>query len=310
VQEGEFDYRIIDDGIVRIQHITGPGTDLNVYVIGKPGEAALVDAGFARSMPGIIDTLQRNGWKSEDFTALIITHEHADHFGGSCAFVEWAARAVPMVHPAACWPIESGSGCAAAAGTTPGRDEPAGGAADSAASLRIGSLLRDGDELQFADKTFRVLHTPGHAAGQIVLYERQRRIAIVGDLIQGAPASKTWFGLYVDPVAQVASLQRLADLQPRMLLMGHHPVVPAEQVQANIDAALRRVEAVESAVMEAVQQGLSETDAIARAAFGSVMGWSIDAVPSYVLSTVRAVLNSLQCRGKVRSEHVERWLPA
>jgi len=44
-------------------------------------------------------------------------------------------------------------------------------------------LLNEGDELKLGDKTLKVLHTPGHSPGSIVLYSPEGKVAVVGDLI-------------------------------------------------------------------------------------------------------------------------------
>jgi glyoxylase-like metal-dependent hydrolase (beta-lactamase superfamily II) len=50
---------------------------------------------------------------------------------------------------------------------------------------RVDCLLRHGDRVPFKDFELRVIHTPGHTAGHIVLHEAESDLLITGDHIMG-----------------------------------------------------------------------------------------------------------------------------
>ncbi len=45
----------------------------------------------------------------------------------------------------------------------------------------VDELVRDGNELQFGDRTFEVIHTPGHSTDSICLYCEEERVLFAGD---------------------------------------------------------------------------------------------------------------------------------
>ncbi len=69
-------------------------------------------------------------------------------------------------------------------------------------------ILRDGDVLELGDLRFRLLATPGHSPGCVVLVEETHGEALVGDLIFAQGIGRTDFPRS-DPAAMVRSLERI-----------------------------------------------------------------------------------------------------
>jgi glyoxylase-like metal-dependent hydrolase (beta-lactamase superfamily II) len=74
--------------------------------------------------------------------------------------------------------------------------------------------LRGGETIDLGDRTFAVIHTPGHSPGGITLFEERTGLALVGDAIYAG-------ALYAqlddsDPTVYRATLARLAELAPSM----------------------------------------------------------------------------------------------
>lgn len=53
--------------------------------------------------------------------------------------------------------------------------------------------LNDGDTVGFGEVTLEVLHTPGHTPGHIIFFDRQTRIALVGDVLFQGSIGRTDF---------------------------------------------------------------------------------------------------------------------
>ena len=53
--------------------------------------------------------------------------------------------------------------------------------------------LEDGDVLELSDVKFNVLHTPGHTPGHVVIYNKDMKIAFVGDVIFRGSIGRTDF---------------------------------------------------------------------------------------------------------------------
>ena len=107
----------------------------------------------------------------------------------------------------------------------------------------VARVLHEGDEIA----GFRVIHTPGHTPGQIVLFREEGRVAIVGDVLNGMNLATGWPGLYEPPaflcsdVAQNRrSIRRLAELEPRLLCFGHGPPL---RDMTKLDRLLKKLDA-------------------------------------------------------------------
>ncbi|HVX30262.1 MAG TPA: MBL fold metallo-hydrolase [Nitrolancea sp.] len=96
---------------------------------------------------------------------LVITHHHWDHIGDGAALA--SALNVPVAaHPA----------------SVPFLERPAGGPVPIA-PITVDRLLNDGDSVEIGSLHFQVLHTPGHAPGEITLYTAEHRAMFGGDTL-------------------------------------------------------------------------------------------------------------------------------
>ena len=172
------------------------GFEVNVYVVHAPEGDVIVDAG---AEPGKILGAIRG-----PVAAVLLTHAHADHIGALDAVLS-ETNAPFYVHPDA------------AEATGVGVYEP----------------LDEGQELELAGETFRVLHTPGHAVGHVTFVVG--RDQIVGDLILPGSVGRTdvdgasWEEIEV-------SLRKVMPLweDETRLHAGHGPVMLArEELETN-----------------------------------------------------------------------------
>lgn len=82
-------------------------------------------------------------------------------------------------------------------------------------------ILEDGDMVDLGDRTFEVIHTPGHSPGEIMLYERATEILFSGDTIYDGPLIDDAY--HSDVPAYIATMKRIADLPVRVVHGGHFP---------------------------------------------------------------------------------------
>jgi glyoxylase-like metal-dependent hydrolase (beta-lactamase superfamily II) len=59
------------------------GTDNNWVLVADGDEVTLVDAGFPGDLPRALASLERIGRAPGDVRAIVLTHAHPDHLGGS-----------------------------------------------------------------------------------------------------------------------------------------------------------------------------------------------------------------------------------
>ena len=88
---------------------------------------------------------------------------------------------------------------------------------------------------------FQVIHVPGHTPGHLMLWEPQRRVALIGDALNGATQidrEGAWTAPppYTDRDLQLASIETLRALQPAILLTAHYPVMTGDEITQFMDA--------------------------------------------------------------------------
>jgi hydroxyacylglutathione hydrolase len=170
-------------------------------------EAAVVDPGSKEVLEDIEDTVDR---ENLNVVYVINTHEHPDHTAANA----WAKLKFPeaklIMHPEAkrnldFW-VESEIGLMAGAEYSPAPDR----------------TVNEGDVIRLGNSELRILHTPGHSPGSIVLYSPTDRVAFVGDLI-----FKGSIGRYDLPMSDFSQLKSsifkvLKELpQDTVLIPGH-----------------------------------------------------------------------------------------
>jgi len=150
----------------------------NCYVVGSEAtkDGMIIDPGAEAD--SILKTVQRQGLTVK---VIVATHMHADHIG-ALAKVKEATGAVFAVHEA-----EGSRKGAASLNRMMG--------AMTGGSFRAPpepeKLLRDGDELEIGDLSFKVIHTPGHSPGGICLYGQG--VLFAGDTLFNLSIGRTDF---------------------------------------------------------------------------------------------------------------------
>jgi glyoxylase-like metal-dependent hydrolase (beta-lactamase superfamily II) len=100
-------------------------------------------------------------------------------------------------------------------------------------AVPITRWLADGDKLDIGDRSFEVLHTPGHSPGSICLWEARSGTLVSGDvLVDGEPLLDEL--PRSSPADFAVSLRRLADLPMRAVYGGHGPVFGRARAHAII----------------------------------------------------------------------------
>lgn len=193
VYEGDI-LRKINDIIM----IEGIGFDSNVYVF----EDVIVDTGTGQNMDYIFNSLKKAQYDPHDLTLIVNTHHHYDHLGGN----RYLDLKVAM-HQEDAEALETGDDVATAAAMF----------GKSLGNVKVDFKLHEGDKIH----DFKVLHTPGHTAGGICLYDGETLIS--GDTVfaDGGFGRVDLYGGDLEAMTQ--SLKRLSELEINYLLPGHGP---------------------------------------------------------------------------------------
>ncbi|MFC9839360.1 MBL fold metallo-hydrolase [Rhodococcus sp. NPDC127530] len=240
-----------------------PFPDANLLLI-DGREAALVDSGFVGHAQQTADWVCAH---SDHLARVVNTHWHADHVGGN-ALLQARGAGIAASAPDADAIARRDPRCCLAEYL----DQPV-------APYTVDEPLDDGQLLRLGDTDWKVLHTPGHTPSHLALWQPEERLLIVGDALSDYDVG--WVNLALDgpgaAATNVASLQRLADLEPRVLLPAHGPI-PADPIAA-FASALRRGRRLVDDPDGAVWYGIRRIFAFALMIRGGVL---VDEVEPYL----------------------------
>jgi cyclase len=163
-------------------------------------------------------------------------------------------------------------------------DDPGGAAlvperAEYYANMGTADVVFTGDvTLKVGDRTFNLLHTPGHTPGQIAVYVPEERAVFTGDTIFSE--CTTWL-MTSDVNGWIAALDRIRALDIDHVIPGHGPVQPKSYL------ATQRAFLMEwtSAVATAVAKGWSREETIARVSFAE--RYPVDIGQEYMMDYIQ-----------------------
>jgi glyoxylase-like metal-dependent hydrolase (beta-lactamase superfamily II) len=185
----------------RIEQLTTSGTfsldgqtfdvDNNVWIVGDDEEVLVLDA------PHDVDTIA-GAVGDRRVVAVVATHAHDDHVRCGPDLAR-RLRAPLLLHPSdlELWRL------------THPRESPSGD-------------LADGQELDVAGTTVRVLHTPGHTPGSVCVYAPELETVFTGDTLFAGGPGATGRSFSDFPTILASIRDRLLTLPPgTRVLPGH-----------------------------------------------------------------------------------------
>jgi glyoxylase-like metal-dependent hydrolase (beta-lactamase superfamily II) len=201
-----------------------PFPDANLLLL-HGREPALVDSGFVGHAQDTTEWVRARAGR----VALVVnTHWHSDHVGGN-ALLQATGAGIAASTPDAQAVARRDPGCCQAEYL----DQPV-------SPYTVDEPLDDGRVLRLGDADWQVVRTPGHTPGHLSLWQPDEQLLVVGDALSDVG----WVNLALDgpdaTATALASLHRLIDLAPRVLLPAHGPI-PADP-GAVFAAAVRRAQ--------------------------------------------------------------------
>ncbi len=138
------------------------------------GQCVIVDPGAAA-----LDMIAAIKAGAGEVTAVLLTHAHLDHVEG-LGLIRDYTDASTYLHPADREMFDNLPVQAAMLGLTnaPQLDPPEGG-------------LEDGGSFRFGESVFKIIHTPGHSPGHVILHAEDDGLALVGDLVFAGSVGRT-----------------------------------------------------------------------------------------------------------------------
>lgn len=203
-----------------------PFPDCNIFlVLGRV--PALIDSGF------VGHAVENAGWirqQSRELAWIVNTHWHSDHVGGNATLQAAGAKVAASALDARAVRSRASDCCCAEY-----LDQPV-------PPYTVDKALEDGQTLRLGDQDWQVVHAPGHTPGHLAFWQPDERVLAVGDALSTYDVG--WINIALDgrdaAAAALASLQRLSDLSPRLILPGHGRI--PEDPSAAFAMAVRRAQ--------------------------------------------------------------------
>lgn len=206
------------------------------YLIETAGALFLVDGGMAGTGRNILSRIAKIGRKPEELLFALVTHAHADHFGG-LAEVQEASGCAIICHPLHADAVRTGGNMVSPGVTFFGKiyERIAHLALPTLKLPRLHNVLtvEDGAKLHRFGLPGRVLCTPGHSSGDLTLLLDDGS-AFVGDLVQGRRVAKItppeFSIMAVDESAMLTSWRVLLASGAKVLYPGHGKIVSLDDI--------------------------------------------------------------------------------
>lgn len=218
-----------------------PARHANSYLVEADNGLVLVDTGLPGSEKKILDAIGSLGKKPSDVKLILLTHRHLDHIG-SVAALKRETSAVLVAHP-----FEKPYVAGSLVIITPRAWSLYGRIARRALAVASSTmkLLRlikyhpthvdeSADEESLLDPVGldgSILWTPGHTKGSVSLFLNKSKVAIVGDLLTSKRGRLVEPIFMENPTQTKASVQRVMDLHPATICVGHGKPLPASKVK-------------------------------------------------------------------------------
>jgi metallo-beta-lactamase class B len=186
------------------------------YMVTTSAGLVVIDSGFAQTADWLIDSIRRTGNDPKNVKYVLVTHSHADHYGGAARIKQESGARIGL--SAEDWTeVEKQQ-------STPPR-----GGGPAPTPIQRDLVLKDGETLKVGDQTFKLYFTPGHTAGATSIEfqakdgSRSYRTIIPGGLgVQYAP---NWGPSFK------SSIQKLKKLGPWDVALGNHPFLAPKDLE-------------------------------------------------------------------------------
>jgi glyoxylase-like metal-dependent hydrolase (beta-lactamase superfamily II) len=170
-------------------------------------------------------------------------------------------------------------------------------------ALNISRIVESGDDIRAGQVDLRVIHTPGHEANHMALFNEASGVLLSGDLIANS-AHFNKAPLTPDIAQYERSLQIVLELRPKLIVPSHgHPI---EDAMAHVKKCLENVNDIKGRILKSLENlGEATHVEIEREVFASADQSKAGALALVIL----CYLECLELEGKVsldKASHIAR----
>jgi glyoxylase-like metal-dependent hydrolase (beta-lactamase superfamily II) len=279
----------------------------NAGLLVRGDSALLVDAGLdrdaARRIMKHVDAL------GVGLAAILITHAHADHFGGA-ADVKRRAGDIPVYAPAFEAAVVENPELEPVylfAGARPTRELQ--GKFILAKACPVAGLLQPGRQ-DLHGFSVEIIPAPGHAHNQVMVGWLEAGVCFAADAFFPPDVlDKYGIPFYVDVDQTLQSLGAVLGLPYAIFAQGHGDAYQAADLPGIVDHNAQRIQAIRQQALDVLDEPKDSAAVLELVANG--LGVTIDQPAIYYLArtTIHACLNSLREAGLINIElHDNRLL--
>ena len=169
-----------------IETITVTAFQQQTRIVGceRTNRAICIDPGD--DSDAIVETIEANGLELQ---AIALTHAHLDHVGGVAALKKLQPQAKILLHQGDEFMYRALPEQPSWIGIP--RSQWGALGLDFEEPPAIDEYWQDGQTYGVGDLTFKVIHTPGHTPGHVVLFEPNERKVFVGDVLFAGSIGRT-----------------------------------------------------------------------------------------------------------------------
>lgn len=212
---------------------------VNCYFVHEDDGLTLIDTALPYSYKGILEAAGNIG---EPIKRIVLTHAHGDHVGSLVKLKNEIPDASIFISSRDARLLSGDCSLDPDEPNTPIR-----GGIPKNINLKPDTVLNDGDRVE----SLLAIHVPGHTPGSMAFLDTRNNILIAGDAFHTRggltvsghlrvlfpfPAMATW-----NKHLALKSAQKLSDMHPSLLAVGHGPMVRDPQ-----SSMIRAIETAES----------------------------------------------------------------
>jgi glyoxylase-like metal-dependent hydrolase (beta-lactamase superfamily II) len=271
-------YDEIAPGRYLLRGVTGRRA-LYTYLVRDGGDALLIDSGEAgTALTTIIPVLGQLQVEPSHLRQIAITHPDADHQGGAaqlvtyapgarilCGFEDRAMVADPkqMLQQRYRAYVEHGLDFNA--------DEQERIRQVYGSPVMVARALVGGERLRVGAIELLMHHGPGHAAGHLMLEDREIGALFMSDAVHGrcSPALDGAAALpptYEDVDAYLGTIAAVRALDPKQLFSGHFPPMRGAEIDLFLDLSVQFVSDFDELILDELHSGPADLRGICEAA--------------------------------------------